>query len=78
MLEGFLSDDTEFDVYEENDEFVIEQELEAEQEAETALLLGECDDMDDICDSDKGIILFGFFKALLIDDIPLFFEGENN
>ena len=53
MLEGFLSDDTEFDVYEENDEFVIENELEAEQEAETALLLGECDDMDDICDSDE-------------------------
>lgn len=53
MLEGFLSDDTEFDVYDENDEFVIEQELEAEQEAETALLLGECDDMDDICDSDE-------------------------
>ena len=34
MLEGLLSDDTEFDVYEENDEFVVENELEAEQEAE--------------------------------------------
>ena len=53
MLEGLLSDDTEFDVYEENDEFVVENELEAEQEAENALLLGECDDMDGICDSDE-------------------------
>ena len=53
MLEGLLSDDTEFDVYEENDEFVVENELEAEQEAEDSLLLGENDDMDNICDSDE-------------------------
>ena len=53
MLEGLLSDDTEFDVYEENDEFIVENELEAEQDAEDSLLLGECDDMDDICDSDE-------------------------
>ena len=52
MLEGLLSDDTEYDVFEETTEFIIEQELELEEEAEEELIFGECDDMDCICDDD--------------------------
>jgi len=50
MLEGLLSDDTEYDVFEETTEFLIEQELELEEEAEEELIFGECDDMDYISD----------------------------
>ena len=68
MLEGFLSDDTEFDVYEENDEFIIHNELEAEQEAETSLLLGESDDMDDICDDEDEADDDSYYDEIDDDD----------
>ena len=53
MLDYFLSDDTEYDVYEENDEFIIEQEIELEEEAEAELILGESNDLDNIVDDDE-------------------------
>lgn len=52
MLEAMLSDDTEYDVFEETDEFVVEQELKLEEEAEEELIFGECDDMDILGDDD--------------------------
>lgn len=52
MLEAMLSDDTEYDVFEETDEFIIEQELTLEEEAEEELIFGESDDMDILCDDD--------------------------
>ena len=55
MLEAMLSDDTEYDVFEETDEFVIEQELKLEEEAEEELIFGECDDMD-ILDDDDTVV----------------------
>ena len=52
MLEAMLSDDTEYDVFEETDEFVVEQELKLEEEAEEELIFGESDDIDILCDDD--------------------------
>ena len=52
MLEARLSYDTEYDVFEETDEFVVEQELKLEEEAEEELIFGECDDMDMLSDDD--------------------------
>lgn len=52
MLDALLSDDTDYDVFEETDEFAIENELMLEEEAITAIALGECDDMDYISDDD--------------------------
>ena len=52
MLEAMLSDDTEYDVFEENDEFIIEKELTLEEEAEEELIFGERDDIDILCDDD--------------------------
>ena len=52
MLDALLSDDTEYDVFEENDEFIIEIELILEEEALEDIAFGECDDMDYISDDD--------------------------
>lgn len=56
MLEAMLSDDTEYDVFEETDEFVVEQELKLEEEAEEELIFGECDDMDILGDDDDVVV----------------------
>ena len=56
MLEAMLSDDTEYDVFEETDEFIIEQEIELEEEAEEELIFGECDDMDILGDDDDTVV----------------------
>ena len=70
MLDYFLSDDTEYDVYEENDEFIIEQEIELEEEAETELILGESNDLDSIVDDDED--------DDEIDDDPYYDETDDD
>ena len=70
MLDYFLSDDTEYDVYEENDEFIIDQEIELEEEAETELILGESNDLDSIVDDDED--------DDEIDDDPYYDETDDD
>ena len=70
MLEALLSDDTEYDVFDETYEFIIEQELEIEQEAEEELIFGECDDMD--------ILLYDDDETVSADDDVYYDEVDDD